>query len=136
MFTRLLDRLRGPAPAPPVPEVDAPNLIGALMIRVAEADATLTFEELRDIDRLLAAAFGLGPLEAARLRAASMRLAEVLPATETLGPVLHETLSPEQRDGLRDALRQVAQADGAWDPREARLIEAVGDLLQRSGPQE
>lgn len=129
MFTRLLDRLRGVPPDRPLPQADARHLLGALMIRVAQADATLRVEELREMDRLLGAMFGLGPVEAARLRAESERLAQALPAMAELGPMLRAALPPAHRADLRAALRRVAEADGDWDPREAQVIEAVSALL-------
>lgn len=132
MFTRLLDHLRRPARALPLPEADARHLLGALMVRVAEADAALKFEELRKIDRLLAASLGLGPLDAARLRADCERLARALPPTAELGPLLAKAIPTAQRAELREALRQVAEADGDWDPREAALIDAVSALLHGS----
>lgn len=130
MMNRILNLLGGRAPPRPLPEADGQHLLGALMVRVAQADAALKFEELRTIDRLFAARFGLGPVEAARMRADCERLAAALPETAALGPMITAAVPPEQRFALREALREVAEADGTLDPRETALIGAVCALLE------
>lgn len=130
MITRILNFLSGAeAPPRPMPEADAQHLLGALMIRMATADDTLRFEEIRVMDRLLADRFSLSALAAAKLRAESERLAEALPATEDLGPLLRAKMDADQRIALRQALRDVAMADGDIAPSEARMIEAVSGML-------
>lgn len=130
MISRILNFLTGSQlPPRPMPEADAQHLLGALMLRMANADDSLHFEEIRIMDRLLASQFGLRALEAAKLRAESERLAAALPATEELGPLLRGAMTVDQRIALRQALRDVALADGDITPAEARMIEAVSGLL-------
>ena len=130
MITRILNFLTGTeAPPRPMPEADAQHLLGALMLRMANADATLRFEEIRVMDRLLAERFSLSAIAAAKLRAESGRLAEALPPTAELGPLLRAKMDADQRIGLRQALRDVALADGDIAPSEARMIEDVSAML-------
>lgn len=132
MMNRILAMLGAKAPARPLPEADGQHLLGALMVRVAQADTALKFEELRAIDRLFTMRFGLGPVEAARMRADCERLAAVLPETAALGPMITAAVPPEQRFALREALREVAEADGNLDPRETAVIDAVCGLLENA----
>lgn len=130
MFNRILTFLSGPPVARPLPAMDAAHLLGALMVRIAGADERMKLSELQVIDRLFARRFELNAIEAARMRADCERLEAVLPATESLGPMLVATIPPEQRFSLREALREVAEADGSLDPRESAMIEQVAQLLQ------
>ena len=130
MITRILNFLTGAeAPPRPMPEADAQHLLGALMLRMANADDTLAFEEIRVMDRLLAEHFSLSAIAAAKLRAESERLAAALPPTEELGPLLRAKMDADQRISLRQALRDVALADGDIAPSEARMIEDVSAML-------
>lgn len=130
MINRILNFLTGgEEPARPMPEADAQHLLGALMIRMATADNTLRFEEIRAMDLLLADRFALRAIDAAKLRGESERLAQALPPTEELGPMLRAAMDAEQRSALRQALRDIATADGEIDASEARMIEAVSAIL-------
>lgn len=130
MIERILNLLgAGAAPPRPLPEADGQHLLGALLVRMARADDALRLEELQAMDRLFAARFDLGPVAAAKMRADCERLAEALPPTEALGPMLGAAIPPDQRHALAEALRAVAEADGALDPREVALLAAVQGLL-------
>ena len=76
MFERLKKFFTHPAPPPkPLPEPDARLALGTLLVRVAMADGAYLFEEVEEIDRILARAYGLKPLAAAKMRADCERLA-------------------------------------------------------------
>lgn len=131
MINRILTFLLGEAaPVHPLPEADSQHLLGALMVRMAQIDAAIKLEEVQAIDRLFAKRFHLGPIEAAKMRADCTRLAETLPETEFLGPLLAAKIPPEQRFALREALQDVAHADGNLHPREEEMIHSVCQLLQ------
>lgn len=130
MITRILDLLVGKTPPKPLPEADGRHLLGALMLRIAQLDSKLTLAELQAIDKIFATQFGLTAIAAAKMRADCERLAEALPPTDTLGPMLIERLSPQERLTLASSLFTVAEADGEIDPREEAMITAVAQLLQ------
>lgn len=129
MISRILDLLLGAAPEKPLPEADSQHLLGALVVRMAQADERLQLAELKAMDRLFADRFGLGPVDAARMRADCERLATALPPTEALGPMLTATLTAEERAGLAETLRAIATADGEIAPAEAAMLAAVARLL-------
>lgn len=130
MITRILDFLVGKTPPKPLPEADGRHLLGALVLRIAQVDSTMTLSELQAIDKIFSAQFGLSAIAAAKLRADCERLALALPPTEELGPLLIERLSPEERVALASSLFTVARADGDIDPREDAMITSVAQLLQ------
>ena len=70
MFERLKSFFHRVAPPPaPLPELDAAHALGALLVKVALVDDAYLFEEVEEIDHILAEAYGLKPLAAARMRA-------------------------------------------------------------------
>ena len=68
MFERLFPRR--PKDRKPPPQPNAQLALGALLVRIAMADRSYEASEVAAIDRILAATFGLKPLDAAKLRAA------------------------------------------------------------------
>lgn len=132
MFNRILDFFAAPpAPPRPLPEADSQHLLGALLVRMAQAENGIVAEELAAIDQIFSRRFQLDPVAAARLRAECERLAEALPKTEELGPLLTSKIPAEQRYTLRQALTTVAEADAVIQPGEALLIEQIGALLSQ-----
>lgn len=131
MINRILSFLLGGTAEPrPLPQADSQHLLGALLVRMAYADGSLKVEELQVMDRLFADRFGLNAIEAAKMRADCTRLADALPETEFLGPLISAKIPHDQRFALREALRQVAVADGKLDPKEIAMIGSVTMILQ------
>lgn len=128
MFENLLRRLLSPAPET-LPEPDARLALGALLVRLARADDTYSDAETARIEAVLRARFGLGPFEAARLRAHAEALEEQAPDTVRFTRALKDAVPYEERVGVIEALWEVALADGQRDAEEDSLIRLVAPLL-------
>lgn len=128
MFDALLRLLNGPAPTR-LPEPDARLALAALLVRVARTDGLYSAEEVEHIDRALMAHHGLGPFEAATLRAEAENLETHAPDTVRFTRALKSATAVEDRIHLVQALWQVALADGLRDAEEDRLLRLVTNLL-------
>jgi len=125
MFTEFLNRLRGIKPEAPLPPLDARLASGALLVRIAKSDSEYVFEEIAAIDRILARAHGLNPVEAAKLRATCEKLEAQAPETATFTAMVQNGVTFEARTELVAALHQVALADRALKPQEDALLAEV-----------
>ncbi|MDU8926423.1 TerB family tellurite resistance protein [Alisedimentitalea sp. MJ-SS2] len=121
---RILSAFSAPKPEP-LPEPDAKLALGALMVRVAKSDDSYRVEEIQRIDRTLARANGIGPIEAAKMRATCERLEALAPDTKSFAALIRETVSHEGRLDTLRALWQVLQADGLERPEELSVINAT-----------
>lgn len=123
MFDRIIARLRAAATEiTPMPDADARHALGALLVRVAKADGAYLFQEIEEIDHLLADLYALNAVEAAKMRAECERLEGAMPDTQELAGVLGTAISPEERDLFVRALWQVADADGQRHEREQQVV--------------
>lgn len=109
----------------PLPEADAKHALGALLVRVAQADKAYLFQEIERIDRILAKRFDLNPLEAAKMRAGCERLSDEMPETEALIAVLHDAIDVKEREATLFALWQVVFSDGQMHETEDDLVTLV-----------
>ncbi|SMH34924.1 TerB family tellurite resistance protein [Maritimibacter sp. HL-12] len=125
MFTEFLNRLRGIRPETPLPPLDARLASGALLVRIAKADSQYVFEEIAMIDRILARAHGLNPVEAAKLRATCEKLEAQAPDTGTFTGMVQNGVAQAARAELVEAMRQVALADRALNPEEEALLAEI-----------
>ncbi|MCZ7676775.1 MAG: TerB family tellurite resistance protein [Roseovarius sp.] len=128
LLQRLLHARRAPRPQP-LPEPDEKLALGALMVRVAMSDRDYQLAEISRIDRLLGRLYGLGPIEAARMRATCEKLARAVPESDRFAHLIRETVSFEARTGALAALWEVVLADGSADPAELHVIEEVREAL-------
>lgn len=123
MFERILARLTAPAADfTAMPEADARHALGALLVRVAKADGAYLFQEIEEIDHLLADLYDLNAIEAARMRAECERLEAAMPDTGELAHILSCDVTSGERDGLVRALWQVADADGQRHDTEEQVV--------------
>lgn len=123
MFDRLFPR-RKPDPKP-LPQPDAQLALGALLVRVAFADADYRAAEVGQIDRILARTFGLKPIAAAKLRATCEALERDAPGTPQFARILRQEVDYADRKALGDAMWSVALADGDRNEREVIQLEAI-----------
>ncbi len=128
MFDALLRRLSGTAPTP-LPPPGARLALAALMVHLARADHHYAEAEARQIDRLLAARFGLSPFEAARLRGEGEALEQGAADTVRFTRAIKDHVPLEDRAGVLQALWTVVLSDGARDPAEDRTMRLVASLL-------
>ncbi|WP_093039007.1 TerB family tellurite resistance protein [Roseovarius azorensis] len=128
MLSRILHAFSAPKPIP-LPEPDEKLALGALMVRVAKSDRHYELLEIQRIDRLLTRLYGLGPIEAARMRALCERLERAAPDTARFGHVIRETVSLEARLGALEALWEVVLSDGDSQPEELQAIDTAREAL-------
>ncbi|MEM9579202.1 MAG: TerB family tellurite resistance protein [Pseudomonadota bacterium] len=118
------------APEPkPLPPTDVPHALGALLVRVAKADNHYAVQEISQIDRVLARLQGLGPIEAAKLRADCERLETFAPGTDEFAHLLCRLTSYQARLDLTEALWEVVYADGATHQAEVDMMQVTQDHL-------
>ncbi|MCC7320298.1 MAG: TerB family tellurite resistance protein [Rubellimicrobium sp.] len=129
----LLRRLLAPAPAP-LPDPDARLALSALLVRVAKSDAVYRPEEIARIDRIIAARYGLNPVEAMRLRARAEEIERDAPDTVRFTRAIKEAVPFEDRLGVAEALWSVVIADGTRGDEETALLRTVAPLLGLSDP--
>lgn len=130
----IIERLKalftgGEPPDKPLPELDAAHAIGALLVRVAKADHVYLFEELEQIDRILAQRNGLNPVAAARMRADCERLEAEIPDTPRFAAMVRDAVAYEERLAVVRALWAVVLADGIREEHEVALVDLIEDML-------
>jgi len=128
MLSRILHAFSAPRPTP-LPEPDEKLALGALMVRVAKSDRHYDLAEIKRIDRLLARLYGLGPIEAARMRALCERLEHDAPDTDAFGHLIRETVRLEARLSALEALWEVVLADGESTPEELAVLDAAREAM-------
>lgn len=130
MIDRLLAFFQNPsAYETPLPETDARHALGALMVRAAKADHLYLFEEVQQIDKVLAERNDLNPVEAAKMRAACEKLEAQMPATEDLAEALKTAVTEEEKEATVAALWKVVFADGIEHENEDELLHQVEAVL-------
>lgn len=122
-LTALFTAHPAPTPPKPLPDADVPHALGALLVRVARSDDHYAVQEISQIDKILAQFQGIGPIDAAKLRAECERLEAFAPQTPDFAYLLCESVSYEARLEMVTALWQVVYADGDKRPAEEHMME-------------
>ena len=128
MFADFLSRLTAPDPAP-LPDADARLALGALLVRIARSDGDYAEDEIRRIDRILTARYGLSPFEVAKLRADAETLEAEAPDTVRFTRAIKDAVPYEDREAVIEALWDVVLADGERDHEEDALLRLVAPML-------
>ncbi len=128
MLSRILNLFKG-HPSEPLPETDARLALGALMVRVAKSDDAYQVREISRIDALLARMNGIGPVDAAKMRATCEKIEAEAPSTRKFALIIRETVSFEARIKAHEALWQVMLADGAPSDAEMAIIVQIREAL-------
>lgn len=128
MFGELLKRLTQPEPET-LPDEDARRALGALLVRIARSDGHYADEEVRRIDRILAARYALSPFEATALRREAETLESEAPDTVRFTRAIKDAVPYEDREAVIEALWEVVLADGERDHEEDALLRLVANLL-------
>ena len=129
MIDRIVALFDRAAPKTELPPADAKYALGALMVRTALVDSEYLFNEVKEIDRVLAKMFELGPLEAAKMRAQCEKLEHELPRTADLAAILASTTSAADREQAVAALWDVVYADGNRHVSELKIVSEIADKL-------
>ncbi len=122
MLKKFFQALRPPQ-TDHLPDPDAELALGALMVRVAQADRDYKLEEISLIDRILARLYQHNAIEAAKVRATCEKLHAAAPETDTFGKLIRETTDLKERLAALDALWEVVLADGNSDEGEIKIVE-------------
>lgn len=127
---KILDRLLRHAPVPaPLPEPDAEMALGALLVRMAMSDRNYDAKEIGEIDKILGLSFGLGPIEAAKMRATCERLEKAAPGTGAFAKLIRTGTAHAPRLDMMTALWMVALADGEKSGEEEALLRQLQNAL-------
>ena len=128
MFSDLLRRMTGPEPRP-LEDLDQRTALAALMVRIARSDGDYAAAEADRIDRILARRYGLTIEQAPSVRAEAERLEAEAPDTHRFTQAIKDTVPYESREGVVEALWEVALADGERDEEEDSLLRLLANLL-------
>jgi len=128
MFNALINRLRGHGEKP-LPALDARLAVGALLVRLAKSDDHYAFEEIVAIDHVLASRYGLGPVEAMKMRADCERLAAEIADIEEFATLVHDAVPYDERLGLMESLWQLSLADRKLTAEEESMLGELGEGL-------
>ncbi len=130
MIDRLLAFFANPvAYTTPLPEQDARHALGALLVRAAKADENYMFEEVQQIDLVLAEMNQLNPVEAAKMRASCEVLEARMPSTQELAGILVDAISDDEKEATVAALWKVVFADGIEHKNEDELLHQIESVL-------
>lgn len=118
------------APDPrPLEDLDQRTALAALMVRIARSDGDYSAVEADRIDRLLARRYGLTLEQAPSVRAEAERLEAEAPDTHRFTLAIKDTVPFDAREGIVEALWEVALADGERDGEEDSLLRLLANLL-------
>lgn len=123
-----MKRLMQPDPTP-LDDLDARLALTALLVRVARSDGDYATGEIRRIDRILCARYGIDPGAARDLRTRAEVLEDEAPDTVRFTRAIKDTVPYDDRLSVIEALWQVALADGARDAHEDSILRLVSTLL-------
>lgn len=128
MFTDLLRRLTAPEPEK-LTDPDARLALGALLVRVARSDGDYADVEIVQIDQSLMDRYGMGPAQAAALRAQCEVLEEEAPDTVRFTRAIKEAVEYDDRVAVIEALWRVVMADGVREDEEDSMMRLTASLL-------
>jgi len=123
MFDRILALLHlNPSEFTTMPEADARHAMGALLVRVAKADGAYLFQEIEEIDHVLADIYGYNAVEAAKMRAECEKLEAAMPDTQELAHILTCDVTNDECSKIVTALWKIADADGQRHGSEEHVV--------------
>ena len=128
MLNDLLRRMTAPDPRP-LEDLDQRTALAALMVRVARSDGRYAAVEADRIDRILACRYALRPEQAPSVRAEAERLEAEAPDTHRFVQAVKDAVPYEAREGIVEALWEVALADGERGHEENSLLRLLANLL-------
>ena len=128
MFNDLLRRMTASEPRP-LEDLDQRTALAALLVRLARADGDYAASEADRIDRILARRYRLTLEQAPSVRAEAERLEADAPDTHRFTQAIKDTVPYEAREGVVEALWEVALADGHRDEAEDSLLRLLANVL-------
>lgn len=121
MFSEFLSRLTQ-APVKPLKPNEAQLAVAALLVRLAKSDQHYAFEEIAQIDAILAERYLLTPVQAAQLRAEGEKIADTAPCADAFAEQVKAAVPYEDRSAVVVAMWKVLIADGVEHPAEEALM--------------
>lgn len=128
MFSELIRRLTGPAPAAP-PGAGERQAMAALLVRLARSDGVYAPAEAERIETVLAARYALSADQAATLRRDGETMEAGAADTVRFTRAIKDAVPHETRIAVVEAAWQVVLADGARAHEEDALMRLVASLL-------
>lgn len=125
----MLSRLFPRRARAPLPQPDSQIALGALLVRIALADRDYKQVEVAAIDRILASTFGLGPLEAAKLRATCTDLEMHAADPDEFARILRDEVAYDDRKAFANSMWQVVLADGQREDGEETVLHEIEAAL-------
>ena len=128
MFGDFLKRLTQPEPAT-LPDADARLALTALLVRVARTDGEYAQAEIANIDRIIAARYGLDQTSTAKLRADAETLETEAPDTVRFTRAIKAAVPYDDRVAVIEAMWEIVLVDDMRDDQEDALLRLVSSLL-------
>jgi uncharacterized tellurite resistance protein B-like protein len=128
MISGLLRKLAGEADAP-LTQDESRVAVAALLVLAAQADHTYQDVERAQIERVLAARYGLDAATAAALRAEGEEAERVSLDIYRFTSRVKKHVPYEERAAVVEAMWRVVLADGVREQHEEALMRRVADLI-------
>lgn len=128
MLADLIRRLSG-GPAAPLPPEDARLAVSALLVIAAHADHAYQDVEKRQIERVLAARYGLDAAAAVKLREEGEAAEAASLDLYRFTSLIKSAIPYEERASVLEALWRVVLSDNDREKHEDALMRRVTDLL-------
>ncbi len=128
MFADILRRLAAPEPEQ-LSDPDARVALGALLVRIAKADGEYAAIEVKTIDQILSARYGIGADEATALRKECEQLEAEAPDTVRFTRAIKDAVVHDDRVAVVSDLWKLVMADGVRDDEEDSIMRMVTSLL-------
>jgi uncharacterized tellurite resistance protein B-like protein len=128
MISGLLRKLAGESDAP-LTQDESRVAVAALLVLAAQADHTYEDIERAQIERVLAARYGLAAAAAAALRAEGEEAERVSLDIYRFTSRVKKHILYEERAAVIEAMWRIVLADGVREQHEEALMRRVADLL-------
>lgn len=122
MFEGLLKRLKG-AHTAPLPDDDARLALATLLVRIARSDHHYAFEEIVQIDQVLAARYDISIIAAAKIRAQAEKIEAQAPECADFSGTVKAVIPYDERSAIVVAMWKVIMADGIERQQEQSIFE-------------
>ena len=129
MISRLLRKLTGDSADAPLTQDESRVAVAALLVLAAQADHTYEDIERAQIERVLAARYGLDAAAAAALRAEGEEAERVSLDIYRFTSRVKKHILYEERAAVIEAMWRIVLADGVREQHEEALMRRVADLL-------
>jgi uncharacterized tellurite resistance protein B-like protein len=129
MISGLLRKLAGESADTPFTQDESRLAVAALMVIAANADHKYEDVERTQIERVIAARYGLNPAAAAALRAEAEKAEQASMDLYRFTSRVKQHIAYEERAAVIEAMWRIVLADGEREKHEEALMRRVTDLL-------